>query len=113
MIETFGLFAILALIIYNIKLLQENYIVTLGLVALSIIKAVLLISEQIVGVSDRFIEAYSSKDTIKSARIHAEAVTTGVLEAIGDEGRPGPLCWPFWMPTEYCKRARSASIGSP
>ena len=86
--------------------LEKNYVTTVALfVVLGIVYSSFYIGQLIREIANNFIYAYSSKDTVMSARRHSAAVTTGVIDSINEEGQSGPLCWHLWLPFRFCKRA--------
>ncbi len=115
-INWIGFIFLLFLFFSYLEKLEKNYVTTLTLlIVLCIFYIGQLIRDfgqlirdfgiQFREIANNFISAYSSKDTVISARRHSAAVATGVIDSINDEGQSGPLCWPLWLPFRFCKRA--------
>jgi hypothetical protein len=105
-INWIGFIFLLSLFFSYLEKLEKNYVTTVTLfVVLGIVYSIFYIGQLIREIANNFISAYSSKDTVMSARRHSAAVTTGVIDSINDEGQSGPLCWPLWLPFRFCKRA--------
>ena len=110
-----GCLSALYLLFANYEKLQENYIITVTfIVAIVVVFVVVflslqlkdfavILSLQLKDFGDKFLVAYSSKDTITYARRHSAAVATGVIESINEEGQSGPLCWLLWLPFRIFK----------
>jgi hypothetical protein len=101
-INWIGFIFLLFLFFSYLEKLEKNYVTTLTLL---IVLCIFYIGQQFREIANNFISAYSSRDTVMSARRHSAAVTTGVIDSINDEGQSGPLCWPLWLPFRFCKRA--------
>jgi hypothetical protein len=110
-----GYISTLYLLFANYEKLQENYIITVTFIVAIVVVflsfVVVFLSLQLKDFGDRFLVAYSSKDTITSARRHSAAVATGVIESINEEGQSGPLCWLLWLPFRIFKRTADVIQG--
>jgi hypothetical protein len=119
-INWIGFIFLLSLFFSYLEKLEKNYVTTLTLLIVLCILYIIFYIGQLIRdfgqlirdfgiqfreIANNFISAYSSKDTVMSARRHSAAVTTGVIDSINDEGQSGPLCWPLWLPFRFCKRA--------
>jgi len=103
-----GCLSALYLLFANYEKLQENYIITVTFIVAIV---VVFLSLQLKDFGDKFLVAYSSKDTITSTRRHSAAVATGVIDSINEEGQSGPLCWLLWLPFRIFKRTTDVVQG--